>query len=527
MRKTWKKGAALVLAGVMALGMASMAADEPAGSSGARKETSKTAKKTITCEEASFTESVPRAEKTRIIITQDGEVDDMNSLIHTLLYANDLDIAGIVQSSSSLHFSGHDDVQPQRWMGTDWMNDFLDAYEAVYPKLKVHDPDYMTPEEVRAITKVGNIKDNGEMEEVTEGSELIKACILDEDERTLYIGIGGGANTVGRALKSIEEEYKETDKWKEIYEKVTKKVVLTPWGNQDNVYQSYISVVWPDIRTMDVSGVSGPVGYSYGTQDIPFLAKKKMEGSFMYEHLVNGHGPLMDLYVTWGDGTYLEGEEWGSQFGVNEEMVGTTNWWGGSFFGAAYNRYDFLSEGDSPDWMIAIPTGLRSLEDPSYGGWGGRYALDSETTPHYSQPRGEVTMSHWMEAIMSEFAARADWCIEDSFENANHAPEVAVVEGLDFEAAAGEEITLTAKAFDPDGNDVSIYWWEYEEADTYTKAEGSDGVRLGAVEGNPAGVIVRIPADAKSGDTIHIILEANDNARHALYAYQRVIITIK
>ena len=136
-------------------------------------------------------------------------------------------------------------------------------------------------------------------------------------------------------------------------------------------------------------------------------------------------------------------------------------------------------------------------------------------------------MSHWMEAIMSEFAARADWCIEDSFENANHAPEVAVVEGLDFEAAAGEEITLTAKAFDPDGNDVSIYWWEYEEADTYTKAEGSDGVRLGAVEGNPAGVIVRIPADAKSGDTIHIILEANDNARHALYAYQRVIITIK
>ena len=36
----------------------------------------------------------------RTIITQDAEVDDQNSLRHILLYANDIEIQGIVQTSS-------------------------------------------------------------------------------------------------------------------------------------------------------------------------------------------------------------------------------------------------------------------------------------------------------------------------------------------------------------------------------------------------------------------------------------------
>ena len=36
----------------------------------------------------------------------DAEVDDMNSLIHVLLYSNEVDIQGIVQSSSKFHWKG-------------------------------------------------------------------------------------------------------------------------------------------------------------------------------------------------------------------------------------------------------------------------------------------------------------------------------------------------------------------------------------------------------------------------------------
>lgn len=42
-------------------------------------------------------------DKLRLIVARDGEVDNMNSLIHTLLYANEFDLEGIVQTSSSLH----------------------------------------------------------------------------------------------------------------------------------------------------------------------------------------------------------------------------------------------------------------------------------------------------------------------------------------------------------------------------------------------------------------------------------------
>ena len=37
----------------------------------------------------------------------------------------------------------------------------------------------------------------------------------------------------------------------------------------------------------------------------------------------------------------------------------------------------------------------------------------------------------------------------------------------------------------------------------------------------------RVPTDAKSGDTIHMIAEVKDDGTHNLKHYQRVIITVK
>lgn len=480
------------------------------------------------------TPAVDRSDKTRVIISQDAEVDDNNSLVHTLLYANDLDIAGIVQSSSQFHYIGDEENEPLRWPGTDWMYEMLNAYEQVYPNLVAQDPDYPTADELRKVTVVGNIKMVGEMDEVTEGSELIKNAIMDDDPRKLYIAVGGGANTVGRALKSIEEEYKDTDDWDSVYQKVVNKVVLHAWGQQDNVYETYISVNWPDIPMYDVSGASGPYGYGNGSADIPEAAHKKMEGSWMYDNIEVGHGPLLDMYVTWGDGTWLKGEDAGSQFGTNEDMLGTRNWWGGAWMGNIYNRYDFLSEGDSPDWIVTIPTGLRNLEDESWGGWGGRYVRTTfEASPdalYYAQPKGETSMAPFVEAIQDDFAARADWCITPNYEDANHAPSVSVEEGLDLTAKAGDTITLHALAEDPDGDNVSFKWWNYAEAGTYQAPEdaGQDAaVQVTADKENPSVVTVTVPSDAKSGDTIHVILEGTDDGEHTLRGYQRVVVTVE
>ena len=44
--------------------------------------------------------------KIRTIITQDAEVDDQNSLRHFLFYANEVELQGIVQTSSKFHWQG-------------------------------------------------------------------------------------------------------------------------------------------------------------------------------------------------------------------------------------------------------------------------------------------------------------------------------------------------------------------------------------------------------------------------------------
>lgn len=93
----------------------------------------------------------------------------------------------------------------------------------------------------------------------SEGSDYIMQLLLDDDMRDIYLQAWGGTNTIGRALLSIEETYKDTDQWDEIYAKVAQKAVIISFGDQDNVYPEYISVNWPDIRRLYC--VTGGIGY--------------------------------------------------------------------------------------------------------------------------------------------------------------------------------------------------------------------------------------------------------------------------
>lgn len=91
-------------------------------------------------------------QKTRIIITTDGEIDDECSLVRCLLYANDFDIEAIVTTSSQYHWQGH------KWAGDDWAQPYLKAYKEVYPNLLKHDNRYPTPEYLQARTLLGNVE---------------------------------------------------------------------------------------------------------------------------------------------------------------------------------------------------------------------------------------------------------------------------------------------------------------------------------------------------------------------------------
>jgi hypothetical protein len=105
------------------------------------------------------------------------------------------------------------------------------------------------------------------------------------------------------------------------------------------------------------------------------------------------------------------------------------------------------------------------------------------------------------------------------YAGANHVPAASVAEGLDLTVYPGRDVTLTGSATDPDGDDVTLSWWQYQEAGTYP------GAAQLTDDGNGT-VTVSVPEDAEPGQTIHVILDAKDDGKHTLVHHQRVILTV-
>lgn len=125
--------------------------------------------------------------------------------------------------------------------------------------------------------------------------------------------------------------------------------------------------------------------------------------------------------------------------------------------------------------------------------------------------------------ISRVICARADWCVADEFSDANHRPTVTVEEGLDLTAQPGERVKLHADGADPDGDLLTYKWWQYYEADTYKGTEDGKFKIIGG-DSNVASFVV--PADAKDGDTIHMVVQVTDDGAHNMNHYQRVILTV-
>ena len=120
---------------------------------------------------------------------------------------------------------------------------------------------------------------------------------------------------------------------------------------------------------------------------------------------------------------------------------------------------------------------------------------------------------------MDDLAERMTWAVTPTYADANHYPTVALKNGK-VSGKPGEVVNLSATTKDPDGDKVSVKWWRFDNNGTYAGT-----VTLDSTEG-PA-TTFRIPADAKPGDTIHIIAEASDDGTLSLTRYARAVVTVK
>ena len=122
-------------------------------------------------------------------------------------------------------------------------------------------------------------------------------------------------------------------------------------------------------------------------------------------------------------------------------------------------------------------------------------------------------------AAQRDFAARLKWSVTSNYSNANHEPVVKMEGPLNMLAAAGEKIRINGAVSDPDGDSISIKWWQFQV--------GSYPNKVVILNSTSPQAEVFIPNDAVAGQTIHLILEATDNGSPGLTSYQRIIITVK
>jgi hypothetical protein len=449
----------------------------------------------------------------RLIVLTDIEADpdDTQSMVRLLLYADDIDIDGLIATTSTWK---RESIAPES------IRAVIRAYGKVQPNLVRHDARFPTAEHLLAQVKsgrpeygmggVGPGKDS-------EGSECIIQALDRSDDRPLWISVWGGANTLAQALHKL----RATRPAAEVDRLVARLRVYTisdqddsgPWMRKEFPGLFYIvtpggdygAATWTAINTV-VDGIDNTAISN------PWLAR----------NIQQGHGPLGAIYpdVAWG------------------------------------------MEGDTPSWLALIPNGLSEPGHPEWGGWGGRYelhrpdipvadpktfisgvpipaetraiwtnAIDDHAPPvqrdygratrsgEKSFRDAKVTLWRWRDDFQNDFAARMDWTIKP-YAEANHPPVPALDHPAQLTVKSGQGFGLSARAStDPDGDSLSFHWFHYPEAGSFKQPVKVDGAE------NATGAWIIAPKVEKP-ETLHFILRLTDKGAPALSRYQRVVVTV-
>jgi hypothetical protein len=449
-------------------------------------------------------------QKNRVVILTDIEADpdDTQSLVRLFLYSNEIDIKGLVATTSCWHQNQIDPESIQK---------VIQAYGEVQPNLLKHDKGFPKAEELSALVKNGipryGMTGVGKGMD-SEGSDWIIKVLEEDDERPLWISTWGGVNTLAQALYKIDKT-----KSKKQAKRLIDKLRVYTISDQDD------SGIWIRNNFPDLFYIVSP-GDNYGDATwtginsvIKGNDNSEISNSWLAENIQQNHGPLGAVYpdVAWG------------------------------------------VEGDTPAFLSLIPNGLNEAEHPEWGGWGGRYELykpdfsktkeggsiveiapetraiwtnaNDSYTPYIQKEYGRAvgkdsitfngykeTLWRWRDDFQNDFAARMDWCVK-SYNEANHPPVPVLTHPDGFTVKSAEGFGLDAfDSIDPDGDNLSFLWFHYPEAGTY-----KGKINLGAE--NAHGVYVTAP-EVEKEETIHFIIKVTDKGTPALSRYKRVIVRV-
>ena len=400
---------------------------------------------------AAATAPMPRPaqpEHPRLFVLTDigNEPDDQMSLVRLLLYANEIDIEGIGAVTSVWQ---HNVVHP------DIAHRVIAAYGQTLPNLRGNADGWPDADALDARVAPG-IAGYGlaaiDPAHPSPAALALIAAARRDDPRPLWVSLWGGANTLAEALAHARATLPPAE-----FAALVAKLRVYAISDQDDA-GAWIRREFPRLFWVGTPS----------TQDGAEYARATWTGIS-------------------GDGFYRNG--------AGADFTTVTNDWldrnirAKGPLGAAYPKFLFIMEGDTPSYLGLIPNGLQSGERPNWGGWGGRYLLRQpagESRPIWTQggdsflrvtsadtvdgvTSDQATIWRWRTAFQNDFAARMDWTILP-FARANHPPLV-VVDGvggqapLTYRLRTGGSVAPDASASrDPNGNHLTYHWFAYAEA---------------------------------------------------------------
>lgn len=445
------------------------------------------------------------------------EIDDVESMVRLLLYANEIDLEGLIATSSFALKTGGTDKEKQVIL------DLIDRYEAVLENLRVHDSNYPDAEFLRSITahgipEFGKAPGEGFRAERyydNEGVKLILDILKKDDDEYVWFTLWGGCNTLAQAIWQLEQcENKEE------FERLIGKVRIYAISDQD------YSGMW--LRRNYAGKLFYIVSPSSGEGILNGINMLKATWSGMcHDGYIATKMKFLQKYYKAADVITIT-PEW-----LKENIQGTTP------YRSFYPLPTAAMEGDTPSFLGLIPNGLNDLEHPNYGGWGGRYEYKipekaplfgkkekypvwTDTADTYSHSgvtvtNGQCTIYRWREAVQNDFAARMQWTELNEYRKGCHAPVVDPALTKDVRVKRGDTVNLSASASkDPDGKGLNYNWYQYKEA-------GTGRMSIDIQDHDESSISFTAPETV--GD-YHIILEVSNQGKYPLTRYARVIIHV-